>query len=134
MKYLVSILILSCLLCSCSEVENQSADCMCTAVFLSIGVVVIDQNNQPVDSLSVIVMNKTSRKVYDFYGSVIDYDGRYLVMTDQYVKDFSIYPRTIVFTGKKGNAEVSADYQIITDDCQCHVGKLSGPDTLKITL
>lgn len=133
-KLFLILLLLSIFLYSCSLVENQDSGCICTAVFVSVGVVVTDQNNQLVDSLSVVVKNKTSGKVYDFYGASKDYGDRYLVMTDQYVREFNVFPQIIVFTGKKGNSEVYADFQIITDECKCHVGKLSGPDTLKMNI
>lgn len=107
---------------------------MCTDVFVSVGVTVVDQNNRVVDSLIVTVKNRNTGKVYDFYGETREYGGGYIVMTDEYTKDFSTIPQAIVFTGKKGNAEVSADFSIATDECKCHVGKFAGPDTLKMSL
>jgi hypothetical protein len=87
-----------------------------------------------VDSLIVTVKNRSTGKVFDFYGETRDFSGGYLVMTDEYTKDFSTIPQAIVFTGKKGNAEISADFEIVTDECKCHVGKTSGPDTLRMSL
>ena len=133
MKYAASIFLLSIIFYSCALVENQDSGCMCTAVFMSIGVTVVDQNNIEVDSLTVTVKNKNTGKVYDF-GEARDYRGRYLVMTDSYTKDFSVFPQTIVFTGKKGNSEVSADFLIVTDECKCHIGKAAGSDTLRLSL
>ena len=134
MKYPVLVFVMSILFYSCASVENEDVGCVCTAMFASIGVTVVDQNNRVVDSLIVTVMNKSTRKVYDFYGETRDYRGGYLVMTDEYTKDFSTIPQTIVFTGKKGNATVSADFNIVTDECKCHVGKSAGPDTLRMSL
>ena len=134
MKYPVLVFVMSILFYSCASIENEDAGCVCTAMFASIGVTVVDQNNRVVDSLTVTVMNKSTRKVYDFYGETRDYGGGYLVMTDEYTKDFSTIPQIIVFTGKKGNATVSADFLIVTDECKCHVGKSSGPDTLRMSL
>jgi hypothetical protein len=119
---------------SCALIENQDSGCICTAVFMSIGVTVIDQNNRVVDSLTVTVKNKNTGKVYYFHGETRDYGGRYLVMTDEYTKEFSIFPQAIVFTGMKGNAEVSAEFLIVTDECKCHIGKTAGPDTLRMNL
>jgi hypothetical protein len=134
MKYFVFFIFTGFILSSCSMIDNQESGCVCTAVFVSVGVVVVDQNNDPVDSLNVTVKNLISGKVYDFHGENRDYFGRYIVMTDGYVKDFSTFPQTINFTGRKGNTEISSDFQIITDECKCHVGKLSGLDTLRINL
>jgi hypothetical protein len=134
MKYPVLIFLMSIIFYSCALVENQDTGCMCTAVFVSIGVTVVDQNNKVVDSLTVTVKNKITGKVYDFYGETREYGGGYLVMTDEYTKEFSMFPQTIVFTGKKGNTKVSADFLIVTDECKCHIGKTAGPDTLRMSL
>jgi hypothetical protein len=133
MKYPVLVFVMSILFYSCASIENEDAGCACTAMFASIGVTVVDQNNRVIDSLTVTVKNRITGKVYDFYGETRDYDGGYLVMTDEYVKDFSMIPQTIVFTGKKGHATVSADFLIITDECKCHVGKSSGLDTMRMS-
>ncbi len=134
MKELVIMLFSSITFVSCATVVNQNQDCMCTMVFVSVAVTVVDQNNRSVDSLNVIVKNKLTGKVYDF-GSAVNYDGRgYLVMTDGYTKEFSTVPQSAIFTGKKGNSEVTGEFQIVTDDCKCHVNKASGPDTLRMTL
>jgi hypothetical protein len=134
MKYSVIVFVMSILFYSCASIENEDSGCICTAVFVSVGVTVVDQNNKVVDSLAVTVKNKNTGRVYDFYGETRDYGGGYLVMTDQYTKEFSTVAQAIVFTGKKGNAEVTADFLIVTDECNCHVWKTVGPDTLRISL
>jgi len=134
MKYAALIFVMSILVCSCASIVNQDSGCMCTEVFVTVGVTVVDQNNRVVDSLIVTVKNRNTGKVYDFYGETKDYGGGYLVMTDEYTKDFSTIPQTIVFTGHKGNTYISADFSIVTDECKCHVGKSSGPDTLRMSL
>ena len=133
MKYPALVFVMSILFYSCALVENQDSGCMCTQEILSVGVTVVDQNNRVVDSLTVTVKNKNSGKLYDF-GESRDDRGRYLVMTDSYTKDFSVFPQTIVFTGKRGNVEASADFLIVTDECKCHVEKSAVPDTLRMSL
>jgi len=134
MKYLILVFLVSISFYSCSSIENQDSGCVCTAMFASIGVTVVDQNNRVVDSLIVTVKNRSTGKVYDFYGETRDYGGGYIVMTDEYTKDFSTMPQAIVFTGHKGNTYISADFSIVTDECKCHVGKTAGPDTLRMSL
>jgi len=133
MKYPALVFVMSILFYSCALVENHDSGYMCTAVFVSIGVTVVDQNNIEVDSLTVTVKNKNTGKVYDF-GETRDYQGHYLVMTDSYSKDFNVIPQTIEFTGKKGNTEISTEFLIVTDECKCHVGKAAGPDTLRMSI
>jgi hypothetical protein len=134
MKYPALIFVMSILFYSCASIVNQDSGCACTAVFASVGVSVVDQNNRVIDSLTVTVKNKSTGRIYDFYYGNRGYDGSYLVMTDEYTKDFSTLPQAIVFTGKKGNTEVSADFLIVTDECKCHIGKAAGPDTLRMSL
>jgi hypothetical protein len=134
MKYAALIFVMSILFYSCASIVNQDSGCVCTEVFVSVGVTVVDQNNRVVDSLIVTVKNRSTGKVYDFYGEIREYGGGYIVMTDEYTKDFSTMPQAIVFTGHKGNTYISADFSIITDECKCHVGKSAGPDTLRMSL
>ena len=134
MKYAALIFVMSILFYSCASIVNQDSGCVCTEVFVSVGVTVVDQNKRVVDSLIVTVKNRSTGKVYDFYGETREYGGGYIVMTDEYTKDFSTMPQAIVFTGNKGNAYVSADFLIVTDECKCHVGKSAGPDTLRMNL
>ena len=134
LKYSLIILFTSINFLSCTPPVNQGKDCMCTMVFMSVGVTVVDQNNHEVDSLLVTVKNKLTGKVYDLGQSTNYYGNGYLVMTDNFTKDFSTTPQTITFTGIKGNAQVTADFEITTDDCKCHINKFAGPDTLRITL
>jgi hypothetical protein len=134
MKYAALIFVMSILFYSCASIVNQDSGCVCTDVFMSAGVTVVDQNNLVVDSLIVTVKNRSTGKVYDFYGETREYGGGYIVMTDEYTKDFSTIPQAIVFTGHKGNTYISADFSIVTDECKCHVGKSAGPDTLRMNL
>ena len=106
MRYLILVFLVSISFYSCASIENQDSGCVCTAMFANIGVTVVDQNNRVVDSLIVTVKNRSTGKVYDFYGETRDYNEGYLVMTDEYTKDFSTMPQAIVFTGNKGIAYV----------------------------
>jgi hypothetical protein len=100
--------------------------------FRYITVSILDTNGKRADSLATTVTNKQSGKVYSFSPDSADYFGNYIIMTDQYVKDFSTTPTEILFEASKGYLKTSAVYSISTDECKCHVSKTAGPDTLTI--
>lgn len=130
MKYLI--FFCSFLLVSCTS--NTSDDCVCTDDLRVFSVVVIDNNNNLVDSLITSVTNPATGKVYNFSDSFPFSEGRYTVMTDEQKDDFTTMQEKILFTGQKNSRTVSAEYFFNTDNCRCHVQKVSGPDTLKINL
>lgn len=113
---------------ACSE---ETPDCVCTEEFRMYFVVVIDSLGNPVDSLQTIVSNDRGKQ-YNFssYFPPPYLSGVYFVMTDGYQSDFSTTPGRILFSGKKENKEVAGEFYFNTDNCRCHVYKVSGPDTL----
>jgi hypothetical protein len=123
MKYPALVFVMSILFYSCALVENQDSGCMCTAVFVSVGVTVVDQNNIAVDSLTVTVKNKNTGKVYDF-GETRDYQGHYLVMTDSYTKDFSVIPQTIEFTKRRGIQKFQPNFLLLRMSANVMLGRL----------
>jgi len=132
MKIITSLIVGSILLFgSCSLLEDN---CICTQEFVMYTVLVFDNSNQPVDSLTVEIKNVRTGKIYTFLEKIYLGKGVYQVMNDGYTKEFTEEPEVIVFKGSKSGAEVESVYLFNTDKCRCHVQKLSGKDTLKINL
>lgn len=119
------------LLNSCSSVDNS---CICTLEFRMYTVLVIDKANQPVDSLNIEIKNAATGRVYLFLEKIYLGKGVYQVMNDNYTKEFSQWPEKILFKGTKNGGVVESDYYFNTDECKCHVHKISGKDTLVINL
>ena len=94
-------------------------------------VTVVDSLKNPVDSLQTTVTNNRGKE-YNFsdYSPPPFMQGAYFVMTDGYQSDFTIKPGKILFTGNKNGKEVTGEFYFNTDECRCHVYKISGPDTL----
>ncbi|MCX8010608.1 MAG: hypothetical protein N3A61_05600 [Ignavibacteria bacterium] len=117
---------------SCSKLIDN---CACTMEFRMYTVLVLDSKNQPVDSLDVVVKNKKTGKVYIFMEKIYLGKGVYQVMNDRYLEDFSSdFPSAVLFTASKSGVSVEAEYWFITDNCNCHVSKVAGSDTLRINL
>lgn len=110
---------------SCSDIN----DCACTMEFRQITVLVIDEMNNPVTGLMTSVKDE-SGKTFEFIQDPFFFPGYYTVMDDNATQEFSPIPKLILFEGTKDSLRVFADFFINTDDCFCHIQKVSGPDTL----
>jgi len=97
--------------------------------FRMITVVVVDEMNIPVLGLATIVKDD-SGKVYDVYNDPMIFPGHYTVMDDNYVTELTTQPKRFIFTGVKDSLTVNGEFFVNTDKCNCHVEKVSGPDTL----
>ncbi len=128
MRKLVYVWAAFCLLAITSCI-NDANDCPCTMEFRMVTVVVVDSLNNPVKGLITSVKDQFGKE-YDFSNEDPFFEGHYVVMSDNYVNDFSIVPKTIIFNGKKDDLEVNAAFMISADRCNCHIDKVSGPDTL----
>jgi len=94
-----------------------------------ITVVVVDEQNNPAVRLTTTIKDERG-KTYNLSQEPPFFEGHYSVMTDTYVNDFSQVPKKILFNGKQDSLEVNAYFLINTDECRCHIYKVSGPDTL----
>jgi hypothetical protein len=112
-------------ICSCTDDD----DCPCTMEFRMITVVVVDTLNNLVLGLTTTVKDD-SGKVYDVYNDPTFFPGHYTVMDDNYTRELTIHPKRFLFTGVKDSLTVNGEFFINTDECKCHVKKVSGPDTL----
>jgi hypothetical protein len=97
--------------------------------FRMITVVVVDEMNVPVLGLATTVKDD-SGKVYDVYNDPLIFPGHYTVMDDNHTSELNTQPKRFIFTGVKDSLTVNGEFFINTDECRCHVEKVSGPDTL----
>ena len=100
--------------------------------FRMVTVVVVDQLNNPVVSGLITKVKDDSGKVYDFINDQQIFPGHYTVMDDNYVKELTTQPKRFHFTGVKDSLNVDDEFYVNTDECNCHVYKVSGPDTLML--
>ena len=113
------------LIYSCTDDD----DCACTMEFRMITVAVVDEMNVPVLGLTTEVKDD-SGKVYDVYNDPLIFPGHYTVMDDNYTRELTTQPKRFIFTGIKDSLTVNGEFFVNTDECKCHVEKVSGPDTL----
>lgn len=129
LKYILSIFAILISTISCSTVDKN---CICTEVFVTSTVMIIDSNGFPVDSLSITVKDRDGNNLnieQDFYRFV---PGRYIVLNDGFLNLLceKLMPQKFFFSATDGSRTVSAEYLYHTDDCCCHISKVAGPDTL----
>jgi len=112
--------------------DSPSSPCICTEEFRTIFNVVIGPDGNPVDSMAVIVKDPASGTVYQLLSGYPPYSHWNLVMSDQFRQNFSNTPKKIIFIAEKDTLRVEQEYSIISDNCNCHVYKAAGPDTIYI--
>lgn len=93
-------------------------------------VLILDENNQPAENLQTTVTNEKG-VVLEILSSFPE-PGVYVVMDDSHTEKFSTTPEKIFFSATGRGISVNAEYLFNTDECECHVNKVAGPDTLII--
>lgn len=109
-------------------------DCACTAMFASSTVLVVDEDGSPVSGLDVEVTNKRTNEVIENLSGSWGGAGTYTVLDDSYTGNLTTEPDTILFTGTLSGDTCSGVFLFNTDECNCHINKVSGPDTLYMEL
>ncbi len=110
-----------------SDLKN----CICTEEFKVYTVKVIDRNKRPLDSLRVRIYNPSTGRDFDIEQTYAPYEsGVYVVMTDAYTHSLQEGGEAVIFEAENDTLSASGQFYFTTDDCRCHVEKISGPDTL----
>jgi hypothetical protein len=130
MKRLFSLSVLSVFyFLSCSTVDE---DCMCTMEYRFYLVTVVDTLGVPVDSLSVMIKDKDGDELDVQQESYPFGAGKYTVLNDSFTDMFCACgkPQAIYFSATEGRRTANGEFSFNTDECKCHINKVSGPDTL----
>lgn len=129
MKYLLGVILIFIALNSCSDLEE---DCMCTEEYRFYLVTVIDTLGVPVDSLTVTITDKDGDELDVTQDPNPFGAGKYTVLNDSFIQMFCscTTPEKIYFSATDGIRTASGEFMFNTDECKCHINKVSGPDTL----
>ncbi len=116
------------LLLLASSCTTDTGDCICSQEYRTITVLILDESGTPLEGLTTSISDEKGKLYYieKFDGIA----GYYPVMSDKYVGEFSAVPKKILFTAVSDTGGVNGEFFINTDRCECHVQKVSGPDTL----
>lgn len=129
MKYLLGVILIFIALNSCSDLDE---DCMCTEEYRFYLVTVIDTLGVPVDSLTVTITDKDGDELDVTQDPNPLGAGKYAVLNDSFIQMFCSCgtSQTIYFSATDGNRIAEGEYLFNTDECKCHINKVSGQDTL----
>lgn len=105
---------------------------MCTMEFATIGINITDKAGNPVNAKEVRVVNLRTNKVIvpqGLNGSDAAV-GSYVVVTDSNKKDISTNGDDIKVTATAADGKTATATLKIIGSCNCHVKKISGPETI----
>jgi hypothetical protein len=116
----------------------METECTCSAEFVQITCVAVDNNGDPTTDLEIQVkVIRTSENLHVRQSRRLMDDGKYVVFDDSFINTIPLKIAAlgerleVKGTGSAGHFEtqfvVSAD-----TECQCHVYKISGPDTVAV--
>jgi len=137
MKYinLITILAAVVLFTSCTKSQQKNTACgtqVCSDIFMSVGIHYIDNKGEPIIVSNFTVFDVTSNKqLYPGLPTGELVVGYYTIASDSDIKDFSTggdiikVSATNPITGQTKTVNLK-----ISGGCNCHVAKLSGPDTV----
>jgi hypothetical protein len=137
MKYINLIIILAAviLFTSCTKTQQKNSACgtqVCSAIFATVGIHYTDNTGKPIAVSNFTVFDVTSNK--QLYPGVPNWDlalGYYIVATDSNIKDYSTDGDVIkVSATDAATGQTKTVNFKISGGCNCHVGRLSGPDTV----
>lgn len=134
-KNLVILFVAAVSLASCHKTQ-QRTPCgpqICTDLFATVGINYADNTGKPIAVSNFTVFNVTSNKLlHPSYNVGLLVYGHYIVATDANKMDYSTDGDVIKVsaTDPATNQTKSVNLKI-SGGCNCHVAKISGPDTVK---
>lgn len=114
---------------SCS---NATENCVCTAEFRVYGLTVVDEAGEPVNEVSLEVVNlRTDRRLVSLFLGMPT-PGTFWIVDDTMRDEFRVGGDSVRVTGTSGSLSFVTGFRFSVDECGCHVHKLAGPDTVTI--
>ncbi len=106
---------------------------MCTEVFISYQVTVTDAAGLPITNAEVEVWFEGTGEVVDCSAIHNRDKGRYCILSDTYRKSLDENGETIIARfSAPGFRTQTEEYLFNTDDCQCHIRHIYGPETVAL--
>jgi len=136
MKKNMWLLVLTALFCyGCKKnVKTACGTQVCTDIFASVGVHFQDKDNNPVavSNYNVVDLrtNQQLKNVMETNGNLVP--GFRIVADDSNLKDLSTDGDNLKVTGTNPATGQTLSVQLkISGGCNCHVSRVSGPDTIR---
>ena len=134
-KNLIILFVAAASLASCNKTK-QKTPCgtqICTDLFATVGINYADNAGKPIAVTNFTVFNVSSNKqLTPGYNVGLLVYGHYIVATDNNKMDYSTDGDIIkVSATDPVTNQTKAVNMKISGGCNCHVAKISGPDTVK---
>jgi hypothetical protein len=134
-KKLIILFVAAASLASCNKTK-QKTPCgtqICTDLFATVGINYADNAGKPIAVTNFTVFNVSSNKqLTPGYNVGLLVYGHYIVATDNNKMDYSTDGDIIkVSATDPVTNQTKAVNMKISGGCNCHVAKISGPDTVK---
>ena len=113
--------------------SDPALPCACTLEFRFFTVTVVDAAGQPAEGVSISVRRVSDGAVLTENTSLGQTPGVYVILSDSNIDDVSEAGTTVEVVGTLGGTGFTAEYVFDRDACQCHVNKISGPDTVQLS-
>lgn len=111
---------------------TASENCVCTDEFRVYGLTVVDEAGEPVNEVSLEVVNlRTDRRLVSLFLGMPT-PGTFWIVDDTMRDEFRVGGDSIRVTGASGPLSFVTGFRFSVDECGCHVQKLTGPDTVTI--
>jgi hypothetical protein len=134
-KKLIILFLAAVSLASCDKVKQKTpcGNQICTDLFAIVGIHYVDNTGNPIAVDSFKVFNVTSNKrLYPGIANINTVQGYYVVASDGNKMDYSTEGDVIKVSGTDPTTKETKEVNLkISGDCNCHVARLSGPDTVK---
>ncbi|MFA6247648.1 MAG: hypothetical protein WC615_11965 [Mucilaginibacter sp.] len=137
-KKLLLVLVMAISLSACKK-SGKKTGCdpnqICTAQFVTIGIAFTDNEGKPTIVEEYSMKNLSTGKPVTRIPTdpIIDYVAGYVLVANDGIKsEFSSSGDDVEITAKsKATGQVKKVIVKVSGGCNCHVAKLSGPDTVK---
>ena len=134
-KKLILLLILAVSLASCKKTQKKTpcGPQVCTDLFASVGIHYTDNAGKPIAVSNFTVFDVTSNKLlHPGLPNALLVLGYYIVATDSNKMDYSTDGDVIQVSASDPATNQTKTVNLkISGGCNCHVAKISGPDTVK---
>jgi hypothetical protein len=137
MKYINLIVILAAvvLLASCTKTQQKNSACgtqVCSDIFMSVEIHFTDNTGKSIEVTNFTVFDVSSNKrLYPGLPTANLLVGYYTIASDSNIKDYSTDGDIIkVSATDPATGQTKTVTLKISGGCNCHVARLSGPDTV----
>jgi hypothetical protein len=120
------------------ETGGPRKDCLCTTVFIGVDVTVIDAKGDAVPDMRLEVTMTRTGEVLDSSRLFNNPDlGQYGIFNDSFkalvAPAYRFTGEELRVKGYRSELAFEETFRVgVTDECWCHVRKISGPDTVRV--